>query len=95
MVESWYTASGWHAMAIYAPLAYSATYWSLAFTPFHFILQELVRTTILGFTLPKLQQCYSWVRVMDFPFCSISPLLNFNGLFTVSFSYSLDRNCAL
>jgi hypothetical protein len=94
-VESWNAAFGWHTVVTYAPLARNATYWSLVVTPCRFVPQELVRTTVLGVTMPRLRQCRSWVKVIKFPYCSICPLLNFNGFFAVSFSRSLDRNFAL
>ena len=53
-VERSKAASGWQTVAIYAPLARSATYWAFVVTPFLFTLRELVKSIFTVDTVPRL-----------------------------------------
>ena len=90
-----YAASGWHTVAMYAPLARYATYCPLGSTDFLTVPRELVRFTASGNTALRFSQCRSWVSSREFSFILSCPPLNLMGFSAVSSSLSLDRNRAL
>ena len=83
---------GWQTMAIQAPLARCAAYWSFIFTVLRVSPRELVRSVGFAIISFRFRAWRSQVSQIKLPFYIIKPPLNLIGVCLVNCSYGFAKN---